>query len=77
MKPANSPVIRTSRSLNQSLLSRAAAFVMTALKYENHSLKLIFQFQLSGDVTILDAANPNTYTSEHPSQSLFSISGPE
>lgn len=74
MKPANSPVIRTSRSLNQSLLSRAAAFVMTALKYENHSLKLIFQFQLSGDVSILDAANPNTYTSEHPSQSLFSIS---
>lgn len=44
MKAANSPVISTSRSLNQALSSRTAAFVMTAIKYKKHSLKLIFQF---------------------------------
>lgn len=48
MKPANSPVISTSRSLNQALSLRTAAFVMTAIKYKNHSLKLIFQFQVLG-----------------------------
>lgn len=48
MKPANSPVISTSWSLNQALSSRAAAFVTTAMKHKNPSLKLIFQFQVPG-----------------------------
>lgn len=47
MKLANFPFISTLRSLNQALSSRAAAFVMTAIKYKNPALNLILQFGVS------------------------------
>lgn len=66
MKPANSPIISTSQSLNQASSSRAAAFAMTEIKYKNHYLELIFQFQvLGGCCNQLRRCTP----SEHPSQS--------
>lgn len=49
MKLANFPVISTSRSLNQAVSSRGAAFVMTAIKYKNLALNFILQFGVSGE----------------------------
>lgn len=76
MKPANFPVISTLWSLNQALLPRGAAFVMTANKIQKPRPEVNSQVSsVRGRfVTSLDARNLNIFTSGHRSQSQFSSS---